>query len=83
MLGKSSLLDRVNKLQSKVDTEEVFITNVFTIMKFFHIAYRDVMDMPIPALKECITYINKAAQDSKGKPMGHKHTMEGLGGKHG
>lgn len=83
MLGKGSLLERVNRLQSKVDSEEVYINSVFTIMKFFQISYTSVMEMPVPALKECMNYINKVAKDSEKKPMGHKHSMEGLGGKRG
>jgi len=60
-MRKKNLLDKIRILESKVDTEDVFITGVFGIMKFFQISYNDVMDMPIPAFSECIKFIKNVS----------------------
>ena len=75
MQKKKTLLEKIKQLESKVDSDDMFVKGVFGIMKFFNISYSDVMEMPIPAFNDCIKFIDdvNSPKNISGKRIGFKH----------
>ena len=79
MLKKNSLLERVNKLEKKVNPEEVMINNFIVVMKEFSMSYEEVKALPLYAYHQMLKWIQKKDEEYE-KKRKEREGKRGLGG---